>query len=73
MNEIQFDLNISSEDYLRYYQGAAGQVIAYGLNGQTLQFPANLLRPFITHNGIQGRFAIQFDHNHKCQGLRQIG
>lgn len=72
MNEIQFKLSISSEDYLRYYQGAAGQVITRSVDGQSLQFPANLLRPFVTHTGIQGLFAIQFDDQHKCQGIRRI-
>lgn len=70
--EITFVLNISPEAYLRYYQGAVRDVIARGQDGRTVQFPAGLLRRFLTHDGVRGEFRIRFDANHKLVSLDRI-
>jgi len=72
MAELYFSLNVSREQALRYYQGTAHTVIVTASNGQKLQFPATHIRPFISQNGIQGRFSIQFDSDHKLLGLKRI-
>jgi hypothetical protein len=70
--EIVFELNISQDDYLRYYQGAVRQVIARGRDGRTVQFPAGLLRRFVSHDGIRGEFRLRFDDRHKLVDLERL-
>jgi hypothetical protein len=70
--EIVFALNISQDEYLRYYQGTVRHVIARGRDGRTVQFPAGLLRRFITRDGIHGEFRLRFDDQHKLVDLERI-
>lgn len=72
MNEIRFSLSITPERYLTYYQGAAQQVSVRAHDGRRLQFPASVLRPYVSHEGIHGEFAIQFDANNRFQGIRRV-
>lgn len=71
--QIRFRLAISAEDYLAYYQGAAKAVVVRAEDGRRVRFPAGALQPFITHQGIHGRFELRFDARHKLQALRRIG
>ncbi|NOQ93394.1 MAG: DUF2835 family protein [Methylophaga sp.] len=70
--ELQFYLNISREQVLRYYQGSAKVVVVTTTTGQKLQFPAEHIRSFMDQNGIEGKFSIQFDHNNKLIGLKRL-
>lgn len=70
--ELQFYLNISREEALRYYQGTARAVIVTTADGQKLQFPAEHIRSFISQDGIEGRFSIQFDDNNKLLGIKRL-
>ncbi len=70
--ELDFELNISRENALRYYQGRVKSVIVRANNGQRIQFPVQYIRPYINHMGIRGRFCIRFDDQHKFLDLRQI-
>jgi hypothetical protein len=70
---IRFHLSISADDYLAYYQGVARAVVVQAEDGRSLRFPAGALQPFVTHQGIHGRFELCFDAHHKLQGLRRIG
>ena len=55
---FEFNLSISPEKFLDYYRGAAKQVAVRCLNGVTIQFPASLLTPFVSHSGIHGRVVL---------------
>jgi hypothetical protein len=65
-------LHISSTDYQTYYSGAVRNVAATTTNGLKVQFPANILRPFVGHDGIHGEFVIEFDENNKFIGIDKI-
>ena len=69
---IIFNLNISADEVLRYYQGEALMVSTHSIDGRTVRFPASRLRPFITPTGIQGRFSITFDDSNKFLNMRRI-
>ncbi|MBK9131389.1 MAG: DUF2835 domain-containing protein [Gammaproteobacteria bacterium] len=71
--EVTFVLNISSDEYLRYYQGAARHVVVRGRDGRTIQFPAGLLRRFVTRDGVHGEFRLCFDAGNKLVSLDRIG
>jgi len=69
---FRFNLQISQDQYLRYYQGSAGAVQVYSECGQRLRFPAARLRPFLTHNGIQGRFQITVSAENRFLELKKL-
>ena len=55
---FEFSLNLSAEQYLAYYQGAATKVVVRCTTGQSIQFPARLLTRFVTTLGVQGHFVL---------------
>ena len=67
-----FRLNISADQYLRYYQGAASSVQVLSECGNRLRFPASRLRPFLTRSGISGRFRISVDEQQRFIGLEKL-
>lgn len=73
MTEYRFHLAIPAEEYLAYYEGAAQQVVVTLASGQRLQFPADSLRPFVSHDGVHGEFVLRVDANNKLQALERVG
>lgn len=72
MQAIIVNLLISAEEYQRLYQGAVRDVLAISVDGRRIRFPAMILRPYITHAGIEGRFRILFDERHRFLGIEKI-
>jgi len=72
MHKLTFKLNISREKYLNWYSGKARQVVTVADSGQKITFPADRLRPFVSHEGVNGHFAISFDDNHKFVSLELL-
>ena len=60
MNEqrIVVELAIAADEYVRMYAGTARDVLASATDGRRVRFPASILRPFVGHDGIHGRFEI---------------
>lgn len=71
-HNIRFELHISADDYLAYYQGVSRDVVVRAEDGRRVKFPAGALQPFITRDGIHGRFELRFDANHKLIGLHRL-
>ena len=69
---IRFRLDLSSDEYLAYYQGVARDVVVRAEDGRRVRFPAGALQPFITHQGIHGRFELRFDATHQFLGLQRL-
>lgn len=72
VNVIYVSLVISRDEYLRYYQGSAKNVFAQETCGRKVSFPANILQPFVTHNGIAGTFAISFSESGKFVAIEKL-
>ena len=72
MNNIVVDLEISRDKYLILYKGHIKHVKAVARNGQTIRFPANVLQPFVTHEGIRGTFCIFFDVQNKFKSIERV-
>lgn len=70
---MYFSIDISHEQYLRYYQGAVENILVTSTDGFTIQFPARFMQKYVTHAGIKGHFEIQFDEANKLVSLIQIG
>ena len=57
-----YDLNNNLiDEYLKYYQSVAKDVITTTTDGRTVQFPAGVLRSFVSHEGIYGTFTLHFN------------
>ena len=72
MPSLKFTLDISPQEYERYYRGTANTVLATADDGRTLEFPASHLTRFVSHDGVQGRFEILFDDNNKFIRLQRV-
>lgn len=66
-------LAIPAEEFIRLYQGSAKAVIARSDDGRQVKFPADILRPFVLHEGIYGIFKIHFDEFHKFKSIERVG
>ncbi len=71
MQKVTVQLNISPERFQAYYQGVVENVVATTSDGRTVQFPARVLRPFLSYQGVQGTFEITFDANLKFRAIRR--
>ena len=72
-SRVRFALNIPQDVLLSYYEGAARAVVVKSMDGRSIQFPANVLRQFVTSEGVQGIFEMEFDADNKFVGLRRVG
>ena len=72
MQTVVFSISISADEMLRYYRGTANTVMVRTEGGAQVKFPVHLLRPFVTHGGVRGRFALQYDRNHQSTGFWRI-
>ncbi|MEL7447950.1 MAG: DUF2835 domain-containing protein [Pseudomonadota bacterium] len=68
---LDITLAINADDFVRLYQGRAVNVVARASNGQTVQFPAGVLRRHVTRDGVQGRFRLFFDGNGKFVSIER--
>jgi len=72
MRVFELNLSISAEEMLSYYQGSARQVLANDIHGVRVSFPAQALRPFVSHLGVHGYFRIQIDDNNKLIDVQKL-
>ena len=72
MKKILVDLIISRDEYLRWYQGSAKTVAAHALDGRSVRFPVNILQPYVSHSGINGRFEITFSDAGKFVNIERV-
>jgi hypothetical protein len=70
--KVHFVLHISAHEYQDYYSGTARNVAVTARDGRAIKFPANILRPFISHDGIHGEFVIEFDDNNKFVAINKL-
>ena len=72
LREHIFDLSISIEEYEKVYRGSARHVLATSREGLVVQFPADILRRYLTRTGIHGSFAVMVDDQDRFQGVRLL-
>ncbi len=73
MAEYRFRLSLTAERYLSYYRGSARAVLVQAEDGTRVQFPARHLQPFVTRDGIFGRFLLRTDDQQRVTALRRLG
>jgi len=47
-------------------------VICTAKDGRSVQFPANVLRQFLTHNGVYGEFEIFFSKDNRFSKIEKL-
>ncbi|MEH6556528.1 MAG: DUF2835 domain-containing protein [Oceanicoccus sp.] len=72
-DKLIVDVTITATEYLKNYQVPGAVVSTQSCDGRRVRFPANILQPFVTHNGIDGRFAIEFDQQAKFKSIIKLG
>ena len=72
MPSLRFSLQLSSDQYLAYYKGQAKHISVVCDDGRRIEFPAEHLRSYLTHDGIQGYFEIEFDQQYRFSALRKL-
>ena len=72
MKEYRFNLYISVDDFMAYYEGAARDVIAFSDDGLKIQFPAYVLRPYLTGKRICGEFILEYDEHNKFSSIKRL-
>ena len=69
---VRFNLSLSSEQFLLVYQGIAKNITTRTDDGQVIKFPAQHIKPFLTHDGIHGYFEMEFSPEHKFIGIKRL-
>ena len=72
MRSIIVQLRIGADEFQRLYTGTIKDVVSRSQDGLRVRFPANILRPYVTHDGVSGRFHIHFDDDNRFQGIEKI-
>lgn len=71
MSCVQVDIALSAHELELAYQGVS-QVSCIARDGRRIQFPVNILWPFITRDGVYGSFEIEFDQYRKFKEIRRL-
>ena len=61
VTSIYVDIAITPEEFERLYGGDVTDVLCRSRDGRKIRFPGNILRRFVTREGIRGSFRIDFD------------
>lgn len=71
-SKIRFSIDISRNEFLRYYRGSAHSVLVQAEDGRKIRLPAVNLRPFLVSDGIKGRFEISLNDNNSLLDIRRL-
>ncbi|WP_026225219.1 DUF2835 domain-containing protein [Teredinibacter turnerae] len=70
-NQVEIQLTINADEYLKMYQGRANDVVARSVDGRRVRFPARILQRFVTREGVGGAFVITFDDANRFQSIQR--
>ncbi|WP_019605137.1 DUF2835 domain-containing protein [Teredinibacter turnerae] len=70
-NQVEIQLTINADEYLKMYQGRANDVVARSVDGRRVRFPARILQRFVTREGVSGAFVITFDDANRFQSIQR--
>ena len=72
MPQASFFINLNAQEVQKYYRGQAQSVIVKSNQGLKIQFPANLILPYIGHTGVYGQFVLEYQMNGKAVSLQRV-
>ena len=72
MPSIRVSLAIDKDELLRWYSGGAQNVSTLATDGRRVQFPVEVLRPYVAYNGVFGYFEIQFSEEGRFLSIKKM-
>jgi hypothetical protein len=72
MRSLIVELNIDRDEWLKLYRGQSQLVRARSREGLSVQFPANILSNYISHQGVAGNFRITFTNEGKFHSVEKL-
>ena len=72
MREYKFSMELSAQKTHRIYEGQARYIIVDSDEGLKLQLPAANFRPYVSQDGIRGRFSVRIDAANRIVALTKI-
>jgi hypothetical protein len=72
MPAVKVTISISASEMLRFYEGTVDTVRAHTHDGRSVLFPINILRPYVTEDGVFGTFDVSFDHRGRFKNIRLV-
>nr|WP_303648164.1 DUF2835 domain-containing protein [Shewanella metallivivens] len=70
--ELYFSLNVSYEAFLPYYQGVAEKVEVRDQYARVLHINGKYFRPFLTSQGVQGKFKLVLNSDGSFKSLNKL-
>ncbi len=70
---IRFKLAISSDAFLAVYKGHAKNISTIALDGRRVEFAAEKIRQFLSHEGIFGVFEMEIDEESRFISIKRLG
>ncbi|WP_350431041.1 DUF2835 domain-containing protein [Shewanella sp. H8] len=70
--DIFFSLNVSYDAFLPYYQGVAEKVQVRDHQGRVLHINGKYFRPYLTPQGINGRFKLVLNSDGSFKSLNKL-
>ena len=67
-----FNLSINEHQTRTFYAAQYKRVRVVAENGQTISLPWEVFKPFVTQDGISGKFAVYFDAHGKFKELKRL-
>lgn len=72
MKMYYFSLSVSYTRCQEIYLEGGNTVVLHAETGERVQIPSVNLRPFIGTHGIQGRFRLIIDNDHKLKSFERV-
>ncbi|MFT6625674.1 MAG: F0F1-type ATP synthase epsilon subunit [Cycloclasticus sp.] len=67
-----FKLAIPAEKYLSVYKGHAKTISTLSIDGRRVEFSAEKVRRFLTHDGVYGVFEMEINTDRKFLGIKRL-
>lgn len=71
-HQFVFSLHLTRDQFLDYYKGSAKGLLVVAECGRRISFPPLRLIPFVSENGVSGRFLLRVDSNNRFVSLQRI-
>jgi hypothetical protein len=69
---LRFSLQLTADQFLRVYQGTTKRVSVIASDGRRIEFSAQNIRKFLTHDGISGSFEMELTAENKFVAIKRI-
>jgi hypothetical protein len=72
IQRLVFKLAISADMFLAVYKGHAKSISTLSSDGRRVEFSADKVRQFLTHDGIYGVFEMTVSDKHEFLSIKKL-